>query len=97
MAETIEDISIDYEEDNIKIIKELDRKILTRGSWATVLFLFEDYDRSKQQYNPPKVSIRRYRKSGGTYRMQNKFNISNKVQALKISQAITEWYPEDEE
>ncbi len=93
MAETIDDISINYEDnDGNLVVKELKKEILTRGSWTTILFLYQELDRKTGEYGPLKATIRRYKKQRGLYRPQSKFNISNKKQALKIAQILKDWF-----
>ncbi len=77
MAETVEDLTITYEEDGIETIKELDKKILTKGAWSTVIYRYQDWNRSKEEYGPDKYSIRRYQKRNGQYQPKSKFNISS--------------------
>jgi len=91
MASTVEELTIRYEEDGIETVKELDKKILTKGAWSTVIFRYQDWDRAKQVYGPDKYSIRRYQKRGGEYQQKSKFNISSKDQAEKIIAALHEW------
>ncbi len=93
MAENIEDITINYEDESGRlVVKELDKEILTRGGWTTIMFLYQEVDKKTNDYGPPKVSIRRYRKLGGEFRQQSKFNISNKKQALQISDILRKWF-----
>ncbi len=93
MAENIDDISIRYEDENGNlIVKELEKEVLTRGGWTTIMFLYQELDRKTGEFGPPKVTIRRYRKQSGQFRPQSKFNISNKKQALKIAQVLKDWY-----
>lgn len=95
MAEKIEDITINYEDENGRlIVKELDKEILTKGAWTTIMFLYQEIDRKTDDYGPPKVSIRRYRKIGGDFRQQSKFNISNAKQAKAISETLNKWFDE---
>ncbi|MBM3132442.1 MAG: hypothetical protein FJZ95_05350 [Chloroflexi bacterium] len=94
MAEKVDDLTIEYEEDGIVTTKELDKVILSRGTWATILFRYQDWDREKQTYGPDKFSIRRYQKREGEYRQQSKFNISSKDQARKIIEALNAWIEE---
>ena len=95
MAETIDEITIDYEEGDILTTKELDKVILTRGAWTTILFKYQDWDRAKEVYGPNKYSIRRYQKRNGQYMQKSKFNISNSDQANKIVEALQSWFKED--
>ncbi len=91
MASTVDELTIDYEEDGIKVVDELDKVILTKGAWATVIYRYRQWQPSKEEYSPDKYTIRRYRKMSGNYRPQSKFNISSKDQALKIIAALQEW------
>ncbi len=94
MAETIDELTIEYVEDGITTTKELDKIVLTRGAWSTILYRYQDWDRSKQEYGQEKYSIRRYQKRNGEFRQQSKFNISNKEQAQKIIDALQTWIKE---
>jgi hypothetical protein len=91
MAEDINDISINYEEDGILIVEELDKAILSKGAWATIIFRYRQFDRKKEDYGRDLYTIRRYRKLRGEYIQQSKFNISSADQALKIIDALQKW------
>lgn len=91
MAETIDDLTVNYEEDGVLLTKELDKVILSRGAWTTILFRFVQWDNKKDAYGPDRYAIRRYKKSGDTYRMQSKFGISSRDQAKKIITALAAW------
>ncbi|EHJ48576.1 hypothetical protein DFW101_2572 [Solidesulfovibrio carbinoliphilus subsp. oakridgensis] len=91
MAETIDDLTVNYEEDGVMLTKELDKVILTRGAWTTILFRFVQWDPKKEAYGPDRYAIRRYKKSGDTYRVQSKFAISSRDQAKKIIDALAGW------
>ena len=95
MAETIEDISYNYEDEGRLVRKELDKSVLTKGAWATIMFLYQDLDRQADAWRAPKVAIVRYKKSGGGYRKQSSFNISNEKQARSIIEVIETWYGEN--
>jgi len=98
MAEKVDDITINYEEDGIKKVEELKKEILTRrGVWTTIVFLYREFDKKKDDYGPPKASIRRYKKMGDTYRQQSKFNITNAKQAMQVSSILNEWFVDAEE
>lgn len=95
MAETIDDISIEYVEDEKVVVKQLDKNILTRGNWTTIMFLYQEMDKKTEQYGAPKVSIRRYQKRNGVYRQQSKFNISSAKQAKEMIAALNKWYDDN--
>jgi hypothetical protein len=91
MASTPEELSVTYTEDGVDVVKELDKVILSKGAWTTILFRYQDWDRSKEQYGPDKYTIRRYQKRSGDYMQKSKFNISSRDQAKAIIEALQEW------
>ena len=91
MAETVEELSVEYEEDGQITVKQLDKQVLTKGAWATVIYRYQDWDRKKEEYGPDKYTIRRYQKRNGEYQQKSKFNISSKDQATKIIEALQKW------
>ena len=91
MSGSIDDITINYEEDDVLIVKELDKVVLSKGAWTTIIFRYQQWNREKEIYGPDMYTIRRYKKTGGEYRAQSKFNISSKDQAQKIMDALTVW------
>ncbi len=93
-AEKVEDLTVNYEEDGIQIVKELDKAVLTKGAWATVVFRYQEWDRAKETYSPDRYTVRRYRKTGGNYRQQSKFTISSPDQARKLIAVLEGWLPD---
>ena len=91
MATDVEDLTVSYEEDGIETVKQLDKQILTRGAWSTIIFRYQDWNRAKGEYGPDKYTIRRYQKRSGEYQQKSKFNISSKDQAEKIVAALQGW------
>ncbi len=91
MASKVEDITIEYVDEGVTTVKELDKVILTKGAWATIIFKYQDWDKRKEAYGPEKYSIRRYQKKNNEYRPKSKFNISSKDQAQKIIDSLTHW------
>ena len=96
MAETIDDLTVTYMEEGIEKVKELDKIILTKGAWSTIIFKFQSWDNGKNAYTPVKYTIRRYQKRNGVYQAKSKFNISSNDQAQKIIGALTEWLSEED-
>ena len=91
MSENVEELTVNYEEEGIQIVKEIDKEILSKGSWTTILFRYQDYDKNTQEYSADKFSIRRYQKRNGQYQAKSKFNISSTAQARKIIEVLTRW------
>lgn len=81
MAESIDDLTVEYVEDGVKTMKEFDKVILSKGTWIIILFKIQIWNRTKQKYNPVSYAIRRYQKRVGEFRQRSKFNISRKEQA----------------
>ena len=96
MSDTIDDLTIQYEEDGQVIVKELDKEILSKGAWATVLFRYQELNRATGEYGADKFTIRRYQKRNGRYLPKSKFNISSVKQAEKIIQTLNRWLSDDE-
>ena len=94
MAENIDDLTIEYVEDGVTTVKQLDKVILSKGAWATVIYKYQDWDRTKENYGAEKYSIRRYQKRNNQYMQKSKFNISSKDQAQKIIEVLTMWMKE---
>lgn len=91
MNETVDDLSVSYFEDGLETVKQLDKIVLTKGAWATLIYRYQDWDQKKQQYGADKYTIRRYQKKNGEYKQRSKFNISSADQANKIISALQQW------
>lgn len=96
MASTVDELTIAYEEDGTVTVKELDKKVLTKGAWSTIIFQYQDLNRKTGEYGPNKYSIRRYQKRNNEYFQKSKFNISSNDQASKIIEALTHWINTEE-
>lgn len=94
MASNIDEVTINYEEDGVLIVKELDKVLLSKGAWSTVLYRYVQWEKAKNDYGPDRYSIRRYRKVDDEYRQQAKFNISSRDQASKLIDALGKWVNE---
>ncbi|MCA9508791.1 MAG: hypothetical protein KC505_10265 [Myxococcales bacterium] len=98
MSEAIDQLTVNWEEEGELRVKELKKHVLSKGAWATVMFLYQEFDKKLGDFRPPKITIRRYRKRNDQYMYQSKFNISSEAQGLEIARIIQEWYkPEAQE
>ena len=97
MAETIDELTIHYEEDGRVLRRQLDKEVLSKGSWTTIMFLYQDLDRRTGEFGRRKVSIRRYQKREGTYLQRSKFEISSPAQARAVRDRIDGWFGGDAE
>ncbi len=94
MAETVEELTIEYSEDDKVVVKELDKQVLTKGAWATIIYRYQDWDARKEEYSKDRFTIRRYQKRNGEYNQRSKFNISSADQARGIITALEKWIDE---
>lgn len=94
MASSVDELTVTYTEDGIDTTKELDKVVLTKGAWSTILFRYQEWDRQKEAYGADKYTIRRYQKRNGVYQQKSKFNISSKDQAEKLIAALQGWIQE---
>lgn len=91
MASTPDELTVNYTEDGLEKVKELDKRILSKGAWTTIIYRYQDWDARKNAYSADKFTIRRYQKKGGEYRQQSKFNISSRDQAQQVVEALSGW------
>ena len=91
MASTPDELTINWNEGGIDTVKELDKKILSKGAWTTILFRYQDWVPSKEEYSKDKYSIRCYQKRNGEYQQKSKFNISSPDQAQQLIEALQGW------
>jgi hypothetical protein len=96
MSSEIDELTVNYEDGGELVSRELDKVILTKGAWSTIIFKYQDLDRKKGEFGPDKYSIRRYQKRNGQYQFKSKFNISSKDQAKKIIAALEGWIGDEE-
>ncbi len=93
-ASTIDDLTVAYTEDGVETVKELEKEVLTKGAWSTIIFRFKNLDRKSGEFGPDKYTIRRYQKRNNEYMLKSKFNISSADQAQKIIEILTKWTSE---
>ena len=91
MASTYDELTIEYEEEGVLVVEELDKVILQKGVWATILFKYRQLDRKTGEFGPPKAAIRRYQKSGGYYRKRDAVNLNEKSANLLV-ESLKEWF-----
>jgi len=98
MPGTIDDISIDWKDENgLSLVRQVKKEVLTRGSWSTVMFMYQDLDKKTGEFGPRKIRVARYQKRGEKFMPQSKFNISSAKQARRIIEIIQSWLPEMDE
>jgi hypothetical protein len=93
MMETLEELTYNYEEDGTLVRKEIERVVLSKGSWPTMMFLFQELDRKTGEFRSPKMAIVRFQKRRGGYRRLASLNISDEKQARQIMTVFENWTP----
>ncbi|TLS67044.1 hypothetical protein FE236_03700 [Mariprofundus erugo] len=91
---TPDDLTIDFEEGGILTTKQLDKVILSKGAWTTIMFRYQEWNEAEQSYGEDKFTIRRYQKRNGEYAQRSKFNITNTKQAKLIVESLQNWMEE---
>jgi len=95
MAETVDEISIGWKDENGQLlVKQVKKEVLTSGVWSTLMFMYQDLDKKTGEFGPKKIRVARYQKRGGKFIPQSKFNISSAKQAKQIIEIIQDWLPE---
>jgi hypothetical protein len=94
MASDISEITVNYEEEGVLVVKELEKEVLSKGTWTTIMFKYQQWDKNKNDYGPILFTIRRYQKRNDEYWQRSKFNISSKEQAQKIIDVLVKWVKE---
>lgn len=91
MASNVEDLTVNFFDGEKQLVKELDKVVLSKGAWATIIYKYQDWDQQKEDFGPMRFTIRRYQKRGGEYFQKSKFNISSADQARKVIHALEGW------
>ncbi len=98
MAETVDEISIDWKDENgQQLVRQVKKEVLTSGAWSTIMFMYQDFDKKAGEFGPKKIRVARFQKRGGKFIPQSKFNISSANQAKRIADIIQNWLPEMDE
>jgi len=91
MVETLDELSYDFEDDGVLVRKQLDRLILARGAWATVMFLYQELDRGSGTFRAPKLAVVRFKKASGAYRKHSSFNVAGAAEARRLADVFAAW------
>lgn len=93
---TVDELTMNYTEDGLLKVKELDKEVLSKGAWATIMYKYQDWDAKANDYGPIKFSVRRYQKRNNEFSQRSKFNISSVDQARKMVAKLEQWIAEEE-
>ncbi|MDR1045534.1 MAG: hypothetical protein LBP33_10525 [Candidatus Adiutrix sp.] len=90
MAENINDLTVNYEEEGELLVEELEKVILNRGAWTTILFRYRERERQSGQMGAPKATLRRYQKYQGVFKKRDAINLSADTARALIA-ALSQW------
>ena len=90
MAENINDITVNYEEEGELLVEELEKVILTRGAWTSILFRYRERDRQTGEMGAPKATLRRYQKYQGVFKKRDAINLSADA-AKSLVSTLDQW------
>jgi hypothetical protein len=91
MSELLDELTYDREDDGVLVRKQLERVILERGAWATVLFVYQELDKASGAYRAPRMTIVRFKKWRGALRKHASFNIESAQQARQLAAVLERW------
>jgi hypothetical protein len=89
----LDELTYDREDDGVLVRKHLERVVLARGRWATVLFLFAELDPEAGGYGAPKAAVVRFQKWRGGWRKHAAFNLASEAQARELADVLARWAP----
>jgi hypothetical protein len=87
----IDDLTIAYEEEGEVVIEELEKEVIQRGAWTTVLFRYRERDRKTGEFGPPKALLRRFQKIHGAFRKRDTIKLSEKTAPVLVDK-LKEWF-----
>ncbi|MDR1487330.1 MAG: hypothetical protein LBT62_04985 [Deltaproteobacteria bacterium] len=91
---SVDDVSVDLELNGETVVEQLDKIVLTKGAWSTILFRYRERDKKTGKFGPPKASLIRYNKFRGCYRKRAAFNLPAAV-AKELIDTLTQWLNND--
>ncbi len=94
MASDYDDLTIQYEEEGRVVVEELEKVVLQKGVWCTILYLYRQLDPKSGEFGPPKAALRRYQKTHGYYRKRDSVNLSEKSAPLLVAK-LRDWFSLD--
>ncbi|MDR1309236.1 MAG: hypothetical protein LBL95_04975 [Deltaproteobacteria bacterium] len=72
------------------LVEELDKIILTKGVWSTILFRYREYSQKTEGFGPTKATLRRYQKHQGVYKKRDSVNLTG-ASARQLIEVLGEW------
>jgi hypothetical protein len=90
MTEPIDELTVAWSQDGEPRVRELDRRVLAEGNWATIAFHFCERA-TAGTWRAPNVLVRRYQKRRNGYVFHSKFIVPSNEQGRALGDALLEW------
>jgi hypothetical protein len=86
-----DELTYDLEEDGTLVRRQLDRRLWTRGAWATGVYRYQELDRDGA-WEPPRAALVRFQKVHGGWKRHAAINLSPDV-AVELAATLAAWFP----
>ncbi|MDB4980841.1 MAG: hypothetical protein JWM82_1593 [Myxococcales bacterium] len=97
MSDALDELTYDVEEDGVLVRRQVERVVLAGGAWATVMFLYQERDRTSGVFGAPKISITRFKKFRGAYKRHAAFTLASVEQARALTDTFERWFEKMDE
>jgi hypothetical protein len=87
-VEDLADARWDVEDDGREVRRELDRRVIVKGGWATGLYLYTDRDPQGDAWRPPKIALVRWKRHGDGWQRHSHFNLTDVDQLDALAELI---------
>lgn len=88
-----DELTYDLEDDGRLVRRQLDRRLWTRGAWATGIYRFEELDPATGAWRPARAALVRFRKLHGGWKRHAAINLSAAV-AGELGATLARWFAE---
>jgi hypothetical protein len=86
----IDDVSFEAEADGRLVRRQLARQVLSRGSWPTAMYLYQELDPRTDAWKPAKVALVRFQSKRGQLRKHASITLGA-AQAREVAARLTAW------
>ena len=96
-ANTVDELSADYEQLGTQLRKQTAKEVISSGGpWASVAFKFKCKNTSSGEYESERVMLASFKNMSGMMNRFSYFNIKNKEEARKVCAFIKECFDLEE-
>jgi hypothetical protein len=87
MAQSISNLSANYEKLGVMLRKQLSKTIISKGgAWISIAFLFSNF--SNEGYGDPRLMLASFKNDDGLFKRYSYFLVKNKKEAIKICEIL---------